>query len=71
MSWLPPVASDFRGAKKPSARFWAGVGASGQPPDTDVVGEVKHDALGPHAERGGDELRVDRVDQVSQVGAAH
>jgi hypothetical protein len=28
-----------------------------------LVGEVEHDAFGVHAERGGDELGVDRVDQ--------
>ena len=43
----------------------------GKPPVIDVVGEVVHDALGLHAERGGDELGVDRVDQVREAGAAH
>jgi hypothetical protein len=42
----------------------------GQAAVIDVVGEIEHDALGFHAERGGDELGVERVDQVRQAGAA-
>jgi hypothetical protein len=36
----------------------------------DVAGEVEHDAFGVHAERGGDELGVDGVDQAGEPGAA-
>jgi hypothetical protein len=41
----------------------------GQTAVIDVVGEIEHDAFGVHAERGGDELGVDRVDQVREGGA--
>jgi len=41
-----------------------------EPSAVDVVGEVEHRTLGVHAEGGGDQLRVDGVDQVGQPGAA-
>ena len=39
-----------------------------QPPVVHVIGEVDQHAFGLHPERGGDELGVHRVDQVSEAG---
>lgn len=35
----------------------------------DVIGQVDHDAFGPHAERGGDEPRIQGVDQLGEPDA--